>query len=103
MPIPVRCACGNAFRVPDHLAGKRVRCPKCAHPVPVPVAAPAPVGPVAFRPVAPPALSAPKAPPPDEPAVAGPTAVPSFEELKVPRRLRAEIEKLAADEPIVWM
>lgn len=31
MPIAVSCpSCGGAIKVPDHLAGKKVKCPKCA-------------------------------------------------------------------------
>lgn len=33
MSIPTRCACGARFNAKDHLAGKRVRCPKCKQPV----------------------------------------------------------------------
>jgi len=29
MPIPVRCSCGQGFRVKDELAGKAIKCPKC--------------------------------------------------------------------------
>ncbi len=39
MPVEVACACGKSFRVPDHTAGKRVKCPACSQPVAVPSAA----------------------------------------------------------------
>jgi len=50
MPIRVECACGAALKVPETMAGRRVRCPKCAQPVAVPagdVAAPDPPAPAA--------------------------------------------------------
>ena len=47
MPISVKCRCGAAFKAQDHLAGKRVKCPKCgdAINVPRPQAAPDPLRP----------------------------------------------------------
>ncbi len=37
MPIVAACkACGGKFSAPDHLAGKRVKCPKCAAAVAIP-------------------------------------------------------------------
>ncbi len=36
MPIKTSCECGATFAVPDQLAGKRVKCPKCAQPTQVP-------------------------------------------------------------------
>ena len=33
MPIPVACSCGQKFSAKDELAGKRVKCPKCAQPL----------------------------------------------------------------------
>ncbi|NLX94951.1 MAG: DUF4339 domain-containing protein [Rhodopirellula sp.] len=39
MPIVVACkACGGKFNAPDHLGGKRVKCPKCAAAVAIPAA-----------------------------------------------------------------
>jgi hypothetical protein len=38
MPITVACSCGAKLRAPDAAAGKRVKCPKCGSPVPVPAA-----------------------------------------------------------------
>jgi hypothetical protein len=62
MPIPVNCpSCGTGLKAPDSAAGKKVKCPKCATPFPVPnpgeepmaVTAAAPAPPV-VRPAAPP-------------------------------------------------
>lgn len=39
MPIKVTCACGQSFAANDALAGKRVKCPKCAQPLQIPGAA----------------------------------------------------------------
>lgn len=39
MPIKVTCVCGQSFAAPDTLAGKRVKCPKCAQPLQIPGAA----------------------------------------------------------------
>ncbi len=37
MPITITCpSCGNSLTAPDHLAGKEVKCPRCAEPVLVP-------------------------------------------------------------------
>lgn len=36
MPIKVSCTCGQTFKAKDHLAGKRVRCPKCSSPLVIP-------------------------------------------------------------------
>ena len=37
MPIPIVCpGCGVQLKAPDAAAGKRVKCPKCANPIPVP-------------------------------------------------------------------
>jgi hypothetical protein len=37
MPIIVACpSCGTNVKAPDHLAGRCVKCPNCAGPVPVP-------------------------------------------------------------------
>lgn len=37
MPILVSCECGKTLRAPDHLAGKRVKCPTCASILDVPL------------------------------------------------------------------
>jgi hypothetical protein len=34
--MEIACSCGKSFRVPDQLAGKRVKCPACQQPVAVP-------------------------------------------------------------------
>lgn len=36
MPIRVKCVCQQQFDAPDHLAGKTVKCPKCAAPISIP-------------------------------------------------------------------
>ena len=42
-PIPATCpACGAAYQIPAHLAGKTVRCKACQAAVPVPSAGPSP-------------------------------------------------------------
>jgi hypothetical protein len=38
MPIKISCQCGQSFQAPDHLAGKKVRCPKCGNPLAIPAA-----------------------------------------------------------------
>jgi hypothetical protein len=41
MPISFKCgSCGQALKVKDELANRRVKCPKCAQPAQVPAAAP---------------------------------------------------------------
>jgi len=40
MPISVKCTCGAGFKAQDHLAGKRVKCPKCANAITIPAAKP---------------------------------------------------------------
>lgn len=43
MPIPIQCgACGSALHVKDHLAGRRIQCPKCKGPISVPAASAVP-------------------------------------------------------------
>jgi hypothetical protein len=51
MPVPVVCSCSAKIRVPDHLAGQRVQCPKCRTVLAVPggAAAPAPAKPKKSR------------------------------------------------------
>ena len=36
MPIEVSCECGGRFRAKDELAGRCVKCPKCARPLTIP-------------------------------------------------------------------
>lgn len=38
MPLRVSCQCGQVLNVPDHLAGKGIKCPKCQKPIRVPAA-----------------------------------------------------------------
>lgn len=68
MPIRVQCSgCKTALAVKDHLAGKRVRCPKCQTPISVPATASA----ASPAPVARPALpTQPKAKAPAAPSLA---------------------------------
>ncbi len=48
MPIRVQClTCKTTLAVKDHLAGKRVRCPKCQNPLAVPATPPAGAAPAA--------------------------------------------------------
>jgi hypothetical protein len=37
MPIRVKCACGRSLVIKETLAGKRVKCPACAHVLTVPL------------------------------------------------------------------
>ncbi|MFT5526863.1 MAG: hypothetical protein ACI9HK_004843, partial [Pirellulaceae bacterium] len=39
MPITIKCQCGRLLKIPDKLAGRRVRCPKCDAAVDVPKSA----------------------------------------------------------------
>lgn len=36
MPIQVQCECGKALSVPEKYAGKTIKCPGCAEPLPIP-------------------------------------------------------------------
>jgi ribosomal protein L40E len=49
MPIQVKCNCGQALNVPDNLAGKTGKCPKCQSPIKIP----APAGAQAAKPAKP--------------------------------------------------
>ena len=40
MAITVSCSCGASFKAKDHLAGKRVKCPKCQGVIDIPAAKP---------------------------------------------------------------
>lgn len=51
MPIAVQCSCGQRLNVPDNLAGKQGKCPKCQQLIRIPAAQPA--APVAATPPAP--------------------------------------------------
>src|SRR5262245_38282154 len=63
MPVVIACsACQNKMRVSEQLAGKAVKCPKCAQVVKVPGAAPAAAA-VAGGKAAPPPAPTPAAPP----------------------------------------
>lgn len=42
MPIVVVCACGRQLQAKEEFAGKRVKCPQCGQPVPIPGAASTP-------------------------------------------------------------
>lgn len=68
MPITIACpSCKARLQAPDNTAGKRVKCPKCQNPIPVPAAggtpAPAPAKQPAAAPSKPPVKK--PAPPPD--------------------------------------
>ena len=64
MPIRVTCQCGHNLSVPDSMAGKSGKCPKCQQIIKVPVAAT-------------PAKSGQSAPNPQTPAKAGTPAAPA--------------------------
>ncbi|MCA9177224.1 MAG: hypothetical protein KDB14_22195 [Planctomycetales bacterium] len=36
MAIPVSCSCGKQVNAPEHLAGKKVKCPACGQPLAIP-------------------------------------------------------------------
>jgi predicted Zn finger-like uncharacterized protein len=60
MPQIIKCpSCGAPLRVREELAGKKVKCPKCAHLVAVPAAAAPPPAPVEAVSAGPPPLSDP--------------------------------------------
>lgn len=60
MPLRVNCQCGVALNVPDAMAGKQVKCPKCQKVIPVA----APKAPAAKPPAAKPAAAKPAPPNP---------------------------------------
>lgn len=104
MPIPVTCACGATLRVPDAVAGRKVKCPKCTGIVAVPAAAAATAAPrpatasaAASKKAPSKAAPAPKAPPAPKP----PAHVKEFAELPdhLRDRARAELQK---GETVVW-
>jgi len=43
MPLQIPCPCGKTLKVPDNLAGKKVKCPSCAEILEVPASPPLPV------------------------------------------------------------
>lgn len=57
MPIKVSCTCGQSFAAKDELAGKTVKCPKCAQPLRIPAPA-APKAAMAGAPAAAPSAPA---------------------------------------------
>lgn len=63
MPIQVKCACGASFKVKDEMAGKKGKCPRCAGPIVVPAAAPAPELALELEPTTDVGLARPSAPP----------------------------------------
>src|SRR5438552_17608004 len=97
MSIPIRCEpCDADLKVPDRLAGKKAKCPRCGEVIPVPASSEAIM-----------AASGDSrkqgngaAPPGRSPKAAPPVRLPllSFEELKVPGRLRRSIEEEVGDE-----
>jgi hypothetical protein len=68
MPIKVTCACGQSFAANDALAGKRVKCPKCAQPLQIPGAVQAGGGQKAASPGAAPQAPRPQQQRPQQPA-----------------------------------
>lgn len=119
MPIPVSCSsCQAKINAPDHLAGKKAKCPRCSAVLQIPGSAPAPVQTPnpGTKPVAattPRASTSATAPPKPRVKPAATTAPPveagsalpllSFEELKIPPRYRRGIEKEVGEDRIVWM
>lgn len=104
MPIALQCAsCQASLKAPDSLAGKKVKCPKCGLDIVVSVNN---LGVAARLPVArPPAQKANIPPPGRADTGSPPVRLPllSFDELKVPPRLRRCIEKEVGDEQILWL
>ena len=77
MPIKLKCSCGQVLSVPDNLAGKSGKCPKCQKAIQIPNAAPAGATPAAATPAgakAGPAKAAAPAAGAAKPAAAKPTA-----------------------------
>jgi hypothetical protein len=102
MSIPIRCEpCAADFKAPDRLAGKKVKCPRCAQIIRVPAGAEAITVPVQSRKrengdVALAARSQKATRPIRLPLL-------SFEHLKVPGRLRRSIEDEVGDEKTIWL
>lgn len=107
MNIAIRCgSCQATLKAPDKLAGKKVKCPKCGQAIAVPAGA-VPAGAEAI------VAASPRSPKP-QPAPARPAAADksapsvrlpllSFDELKVPSRLRRSIEKEVGSEKLIWL
>ena len=62
MPIKLKCSCGQVLSMPDNLAGKSGKCPKCQKAIPIPNPTAVKAAASAFAPV--PKASPAKAPPP---------------------------------------
>ncbi len=60
MPIKLKCSCGQVLNVPDSMAGKSGKCPKCQTMLKIPAAAGAPAGQAAASSAAKPAAAAAK-------------------------------------------
>lgn len=132
MPLTIRCpACNAALKVKDEFLGRKIKCPKCTHVMPIPqeptddeagapeeaVSArkPAPVARVGTaaksKPPAAPPPRRPEPPADDDEAPArrakrddeDDEAPLSFDELAVPAEFRKRVEIEIGDEPIVWM
>lgn len=90
MPITTNCTnCAALFRLPEEMAGKKVRCQKCAHVFTVPVAE--------EPPAAPPAHAAPSLEIDDAPAPEAPTAVTSTPTANEPANaVKAEADEAAS-------
>lgn len=99
MPISVQCAsCKANFKAPDTLAGKRVKCPKCSQGIAVPSATS-----TGSPPPTPPAPTRPPVPKPQKAAKSARLPLLSFDDLKIPPRLRKSVEEEVGDEEILWM
>lgn len=71
MPIQITCPCGTLLRIPDNVAGRNVKCPKCNAIVAVP-ATPVTSPPAPPKPAPPTVAAAPVKPAPVKPATAKP-------------------------------
>lgn len=114
MAILLTCtSCSAKMNAPDHLAGKKAKCPKCGEATPVPANASTAVTTTPSKRDKPAASTAVAIKPKSKIKAADPDARPkkkapalplkSFEELKVGGRFRALIEKEIGNEEIVWM
>lgn len=100
MPIAIQCgSCKSRFNAPEQMAGKAVKCSKCGQGIPVPGGNVTP-----SRPPAPPPAGV-KAPASRSQPAPAPVRLPlrSFDELKVPSRLRKTIDKTLNGEPMLWL
>lgn len=101
MSISVSCECGARFNAPPHLAGKRVKCPKCSAAISIPaVAEPAKsaAAPQQARPKAT-APQAPSPPPPPAPRASMPP-VPQAPAASQPRQAAPAASQGPA--PVAW-